>query len=331
MPLDLVTPYLEKKPEIISQMKSYFDEKKTHPILIKSIQTQVQSLHFPLQCIVIGGTNTFTTTMTDHENQIHSASFPTPLFISNLDYTDFLLNIVDPQAESVLISFAFDLKMDFDGEVPYSSLVRGSKGHVFDGLISKDLIAETKKILPQVHNVLIWNDQVTLPLFQHLVMGKTSSFSLINGTGMNISLSQSSSITVLEPARLLLDDPISGEPTSLELLVSGKYLYDQYCTLSGTIEQSTFATLLQSPQKNDILTQLLLRSSLLFSYCIESLAANLKEQSVEIDFDGSIFHRTSGYIQLILQELKGSLPTKEFHFIPAKSQIEMMIRVLRKG
>jgi hypothetical protein len=330
MPLDLVTPYLEKKSGILEQIKTYFDEKKTHPILIKSIQSQIHSLDFPIQCIVIGGTNTFTTTVIDSETHLQISSLSTPLFTSASDYSDFLREIVDLKTKTLLISFAFDMRMDFDGQEPQSYLVRGSKGHIFDGLIGKDLIAETKKILPFIKKVLIWNDQVTLPLFQHLVKGKTSTFSLINGTGMNISLSNSTSISVLEPARLLINDPISREELSLELLVSGKYLYEMYCNMTGREEKSMFEILLQSSIKDETVTQLLLRSSLLFSYCIESLARDLEGETFEIDFDGSIFHRTNGYIEMILQHLQGSLPMKKFNFVPAQSQIEMMIDLTKR-
>jgi hypothetical protein len=321
---DLVTPYLENKSKMMENITSYFEKKLTKKILFSHLQNHLKALTFPIQCLVIGGTTTkYCTIDKDKKRDITSVS--TPLFLTKEDYDNFLLSIQDKQASSLLISFAFDMDSDFSESVAVSRLTRAGKGHIFGGLIGKDMISYTKKLLPSLQHILIWNDQILMPLYQHLVKSETQTMSLINGTGINLSQSNSDSIVVLEPAGLNIFDPISGDDVSIERLISGKNLFEDYCTLSGKIQLEEFAVLLKEPKHNAILSQLLGRSSLLLSFCIEALLKLTDIDSMVVDYDGSVPHKTNGYTEMLKNHLQEAIPSVNIEFNPAPSQIQMLV------
>jgi hypothetical protein len=328
MTLDLVTPYIENKSMLMDSITKYFEKKLAKKILISDIKRHLGALTFPIQCLVIGGTTTTFCTIGEGENG-KVTSLSTPLFLRKQDFEEFLLSIYDKTVKSLLISLAFELDSDFSGGESVSRLVRGGKGHIFDDLIGRDLVGETKKILPHLEHILIWNDQITLPVFQHLVNDKKNTLSLTNGTGVNISVSDSTSISILEPSGLVIFDPIKREKISIEELISGKYLFENYCKLKGDVNHETFAILLKQIDRDDVLESLIERSALLFSICIESVLQLKDIDNMIIDFDGSVLRHTNGYIDLMKNYLQIAMPRSIVDFVPAPSQIEMMSGVLR--
>jgi len=169
--------------KLTNQIKSAFlGEKNSLPFIKNRLAfADILEKGEIFQVIIVGGSH-FRSCLLQHRIEglviLESASFPVPVFSDKSVFLNFLTKQISPKVFAVAINFAFPATSIIRDGALDGALICGTKDHLFEGLIGKNVGEEIEIELLKNRNqkikVALCNDTVSLGLFAFNSFSKTS-------------------------------------------------------------------------------------------------------------------------------------------------------------
>lgn len=289
------------------------------------------------QVIVIGGTySVFALCKKEHETCkiLSSEGISVPLFTSKDIFLEFLKPKILPTTKTLALNFAYPLTPIFRDGMLDGTLLRGTKGHTFDGLTEKTIGWEIEKYMNQDLKVTVANDTVCL-LLSGLEKNKAQNLGAgIVGSGMNFAFFKDSNTAInLESAdfnkfeysktgKKIDQESVNPTHSLYEKEVSGVYLFKHYNLLNKDKQISDTSELNRLAKNNDALAKELLCRSASLIACQVAALMDFKSSSMTFIMEGSVFWKGFEYKKTV-EEVSSQLSAfkAEFLHIPDSNVI----------
>ncbi|MBI2011884.1 hypothetical protein HYS91_03900 [Candidatus Daviesbacteria bacterium] len=260
-----------------------------------------------------------------------------PVFNTQKDLFNFLLDSLDPNITKLALNFAYPLNPVFENNKLDGILLSGSKENSFEGLINKKICQQLEKFILNKLNkeILITaaNDTICLLLsgltkfnYENLVGG-------VLGTGVNFAIFLGKERAVNLEVRNFDKFPISKEAKIVdkhsnhpgiglfEKNVSGAYLYQLFNVgakqnkieeINSTKEMDLIIKK-KKGQESLLANSILQNSAQLFAAIVAGFAL-FKEKNINLVMEGSLFWEGFGFKQNVENILEKMSPQYKINF-----------------
>jgi hexokinase len=271
------------------------------------------------QVMTVGGTNFLSALALFKDRELvfsNQQKFLLPQFLNSQIFLDFVLNHLQPEIQTLAINYGYPIRsFQRQGRLD-GVLLRGTKDHVFTGLVRQEVGQVLEDYIFQKTGrhiqITLANDIVCLLASQD---SKASVSACINGTGFNLGfLNQNSDFINLESGNFKgfrqtdtgqKVDAMSSNPGSqlFEKEVSGAYLYRHYNIITQKYGwqsiQSTAALdeISRDPglPQSDIAQKIFQRSAALVACQIAGLYRFLGQGGLTVMMEGGVYWKVYRY------------------------------------